>query len=46
MFNVRLAGDILYGKWLFTWLMLVTTLTVSYFVLFSFLWDVFEEISD
>ena len=34
MFNVRLAGgDHLYGKWLFTWLSLVMSLMVSYFVL-------------
>ena len=32
MFNVRLAGDDMYGKWLFTWLSLVISLTVSYFV--------------
>ena len=29
MFNVRLAGDHLYGKRLFTWLSLVTSLMVS-----------------
>ena len=33
MFNIRLAGDRLYGKWLFTWLSLVMSLMVSYFVL-------------
>ena len=33
MFNVRLAGGHLYGKWLFTWLSLVMSLMVSYFVL-------------
>ena len=33
MFNVRLADDHLYGKWLFTWLSLVMSLMVSYFVL-------------
>ena len=31
MFNVGLAGDHLYGKWLFTWLSL---LMESYFVLY------------
>ena len=36
MFNVRLAGDHLYGKWLFTWLSLVMSVTVSYFVLLFF----------
>ena len=30
MFNVRLAGDHLSGKWLFTWLSLVMSLLVSY----------------
>ena len=34
MFNVRLAGDHMYEKWLFTWLWLVMSLMVSYFVLF------------
>ena len=29
MLNVRLAGDHLYGKWLFTWLLLVMSLMVS-----------------
>ena len=29
MFNVRLAGDHLYGKFLFTWLLLVMSLMVS-----------------
>ena len=29
-FSVRLAGDHLYGKWLFTWLSLVLSLMVSY----------------
>ena len=33
MCNVRSAGDHLYGKWLFTWLSLVMSLMVSYFVL-------------
>ena len=37
MFNVRLAGDHLYGKLLFTWLSLVMSLMMSYFVLFFFL---------
>ena len=32
MFNVRLAGDPLYWKLLFTWLSLVTSLVVSCFV--------------
>ena len=34
MFNVRLAGDHLYGKWLFTWLSLVMSITVSYILLY------------
>ena len=32
MFNVRLAGDHLYGKCLFTWLSLVMSLVVSRFI--------------
>ena len=36
MLNVGLAADHLFGKWLFTWLSLVMSLTVSYFML-SFL---------
>ena len=36
MFNVRLAGDHLYGEWMFTWLSLVMSLMMSYFVLFFF----------
>ena len=46
MFNVRLAGDHLYGKWLFTWLSLVMSLMVSYFVLSVSLRDVLDEIWD
>ena len=33
MFNVRLAGDHLNGKWLFTWLSLEMSLMVPNFVL-------------
>ena len=33
MLSVRLAGDHLFGKWLFTWLLLVMSLMVSAFVL-------------
>ena len=36
MFNVSLAGDHLYGIWLFTWLSLVRSLMVYYFVLSFF----------
>ena len=43
MFNVRLAGDHLYGKWLITWLSLVMSLMVSYFVLSFFPRDVLDE---
>ena len=46
MYNVRLAGDHLYGKWLFTWLSLVMSLMVSYFVLYFFPRDVFDDIWD
>ena len=46
MFNVRLAGDHLYGKLLFTWLSLVMSLMVSYFVQSFFPRDVLDEIWD
>ena len=36
MFNVRLAGDHLYGNSLFTWLSLLMSLVVSYLVLSFF----------
>ena len=42
----RVAGDHLYGKWLFTWLSLVNSLMVSYFVLSFFPRDVLGEICD
>ena len=44
MFSVRLSGDHMYGKGLFTWLSLVMSLMVSYFVLSFFLPDVLDEI--
>ena len=44
--NVGLAGDDLYGKWLFTWLSLVMSLMVSYFVPSFIPRDVFDEIWD
>ena len=44
-FNVRLAGDHLCGKWLFTWISLVMSLVVS-FVLSFFPRDVLDEILD
>ena len=46
MFNVRLAGDHLYWKSLFTWLSLLMSLMVSNFVLSFFLQDVSDEIWD
>ena len=46
MFNVRLASDHLYGKWRFTWLSLVMSLMISYFVLSFFPLDVLDEIWD
>ena len=52
MFNVRLAGDHLYGKFLFTWMSLVMSLMVS-FVLSFFprdvldkIWDLIESVSE
>ena len=44
--NARLAGDHLDGKWLFTWLSLVMSMMVSYFVLSFFPRDVLHEICD
>ena len=44
MFSVRLAGDHLYGKWLFTWLSFVVSLVVSYFVVSFFQRDVLDGI--
>ena len=47
MFIFRLAGDHLYGKWLFTWLSLVMSLMASFCaVLFWFPRDVLDEIWD
>ena len=43
MFNVRLADDHPYGKWLFTWLSLVMSLVVSCFVLSFFPQDVLSH---
>ena len=43
MFNVRLALDHPYGKWLFTRLSLVMSLMVFYFVLSFFPRDVLDE---
>ena len=45
MFNVRLAGGHLYGRQLFTWLLLVVSLMAS-FVLSFFPLDVLDEIWD
>ena len=44
MFNVRLAGDHQYRKWLFTWQSLVMSLMVSYFMLSFFPRDFLDEI--
>ena len=45
MLIVRLAGDHLYGKWLFTWLSLVVPLMASFSAVL-FLRDVLDEIWD
>ena len=45
MLNVRLAGDPLYGKSLFTWLSLVMSMMVSFCAVF-FPRDVLDEIQD
>ena len=52
MFIVRLAGDHLYGKYLFTWPSLVMSLMASFCaVLFpgdvlDEIWDLFESVSE
>ena len=52
MLNVKLAGDLLYGKQLFTWLSLVVSLLASFVLSFfplDFLdeiWDVIESVSE
>ena len=46
MYNGRLAGDHLYGKWLFTWLSLVMSLILVKFVLSFIPRDVLDEIWD
>ena len=45
MFNMRLAGDHLYGKWLFIWLSLVMSLLMSLCAVL-FPRDVLDEIWD
>ena len=51
MLNVRLAGDHLYGKWLFTWLSLVMSLMASFCAVLSprevsgEIWDLIESVS-
>ena len=51
MLNVRLAGDHLYGKQLFTWLSLMMSLVVSFVPSFSHemswieIWDLIESVS-
>ena len=44
MLYVRQAGDHLYGTWLLTWLSLVMSLMMSYFVLSFFPRDILNEI--
>ena len=44
MFNVRLAGDNLFWKWLFTLLSLVMSLMIPYFELSFFPPDVLDKI--
>ena len=46
LFNVTLASNHLYGKWLFTWLSLVMSLMMSYFVLSFTPGNVLDEIWD
>ena len=48
MFNVRLAGGLLYGKQLFTWLSLVVSLMASFVPLdvLDEIWDLIESVSE
>ena len=52
MLNVRLAGNHLYGKLLFTWLSLVRSLMVSFLLSFfprvvlGEIWDLIESVSE
>ena len=52
MLIVKLAGDHLYGKWLFTWLSLVMSLMASFCVLLfprdvlDEIWDLIESVSE
>ena len=52
MLNVKLAGDHLYGKWLFTWLSLVMSLMASFLLSFfprdvlDEIWDLIESVSE
>ena len=52
MLHVRLAGDHLYGKLLFTWLLLVMSLMMSFSVVpfppevLDEIWDLIESVSD
>ena len=52
MFNVRLAGGRLYGKQLFTWLLLVVSFMASYVLSFfpldvlDGIWDLIESVSE
>ena len=45
MFNVRLAGDHLYGKLLFTWMLLVMSMMVPFCAVLRSR-DVLDEICD
>ena len=42
--SVKLPGDHLYGKWLFTWMPLVMSLMVSYFVPYFFSREVLDRL--
>ena len=52
MLNVKLAGDHLYGKELFTWLSLVMSLVASFCAVLSprdvldEIWDLIESVSE
>ena len=52
MLSVRLAGDHLYGEYLFTWLSLVMSLMVSFLLCFfprdvlGWIWNLTESVSE
>ena len=52
MLIVRVTGDHLHGKWLFTWLSLVMSLMASFYAglfprdVLDYIWDLIESVSE